>query len=98
MLYHGIMPEEEINMSTTDSVPGEDRAIIRSEVAWTSASTLKEAHASLKTWAREHEYDAVVGLRFTVRPDIYGSGRAGTVDIHTDARWIAYGTCISYRR
>ena len=91
------MPEE-INMSTTDRVPGDDRAIARSEVAWAPASTLKEAHAALKIWACEHEYDAVVGLRFTVRPDVYGSGRAGTMDIRTDARWIAYGTCISYQR
>lgn len=92
------MSEEQTKMSTTDSVPGEDRAITRSEVAWASASTLKEAYAALKTWAREHEYDAVVAVRFTARPDVYGSGRAGTVDIHTDATWIAYGTCISYRR
>lgn len=92
------MPEEEIKMSTTDSVPDEDRAITRSDVAWASASALKEAYAALKTWAREHKYDAVVGVRFTVRPEVYGSGHAGTVDIHTDAKWIAYGTCISYRR
>ena len=93
-----LMSEEEIKMSTTDSIPGEDRAMTRSEVAWASAPTLKEAHSALKTWAREHEYDAIVGIRFTVRPDVSGRGRAGTVDIHTDARWIAYGTCISYRR
>ena len=93
-----LMSEEEIKMSTTDSIPGEDRAVTRCEVAWASASTLKEAHSALKTWVREHEYDAIIGIRFTVRPDVSGGGRAGTVDIHTDARWIAYGTCISYRR
>ena len=92
------MPEEEVKMSTTDSVPGEDRLIARSEVAWASASTLKEAHAALKTWALEHEYDAIVGVRFTARPDVSGSGREGGMVIHTDAKWIAYGTCISYLR
>jgi len=83
-------------MSATESILGEDRAVTRCEVAWASASTStsKEARSALKTWARKHEYDAVIGTRFTVRPDISGRGRAGTVDMHADARWIAYGPAL----
>ena len=81
-------------MSATESIPGEGRAVTRCQVAWASASTLKEAHSALKTWAREHEYDALIEVRFTVRPDVSGRGRAGPVDIRTDARWMAYGTAL----
>lgn len=88
------MPSQEVAMSTTDSIPGDGRAIAHSTVAWsTTQSNTLDAYNSLRKWARDNGWDAVVGLRFVWTPDISGMG-GGT---STSERWLAYGTCISYK-
>jgi hypothetical protein len=89
--YHGTMLRLEIKMSTTDNIPDEHYVINRSEVAWVSGSTLKEAYFKLKEWAEQNEYDAVVGLRFVAVP------HDNTDETHANAEWTAYGTCIGYQ-
>jgi len=83
------MPQE-IKVSTTDSIPGERRTATESRVAWSeSVTTVRHAYDSLIKWARDNNYDAIVGFRLVTEPYGEGSGL-------TDMQYTAYGTCIAY--
>lgn len=85
-------------MCTTDSIPGEHRAVTRCEVAWVdSAPNMKSARESLGELASENHYDAVVGVRFLAVPDVHGKDViVGSGSIRTKVSWAAYGTCVAY--
>ena len=64
------MPEQKIRMVTTDSIPGEHRAVTDCTVAWGAGEDILKAYESLKKWARESNYQDIVGIRFVVTQDV----------------------------
>jgi uncharacterized protein YbjQ (UPF0145 family) len=63
------MASEDIYMSTTETIPHQRNKIVtKSEVTWSfHAQSITSAYNFLEKWAREHDYDAVVGVRCIVR-------------------------------
>jgi hypothetical protein len=53
-------------MSTTDVIPQyPNKVVSKSEVTWChSADSISRAYYGLETWARDHSYNALVGVRF----------------------------------
>lgn len=94
------MPEREIETSTTDTIPGDNRSVTRSAVGWYyGCDSPNEAYEKLLKWARDNNFDAIVGLRFTSVPDVaMGNAGHGYASVGTNFKWTAYGTCISYQR
>jgi len=104
--------DKPIFLSTTDTVPAlAGRAVIRSDVAWSAgAETMQAAHVSLTAWARGNGFDAIVGLRFEIVPNVTGkiqtalSGPLGNNTFTNTSGWTstgftfyAYGTAIQYQ-
>src|SRR5690242_19411386 len=97
-------------MSTTDSVPmHSDRKVVRSGLAWAhSYDSLSDADEAMADWARENDYDALVGIRYEIVPVVSGTitsdtqhGRANewaevTGRTSTDVSITIYGTAIAW--
>lgn len=89
------MARRVIKVSTTDSIPEDRRAITRSEVAWIEgAADVEEAYRDLQKWARDNDYDAIVGFRLIAAPDVKTHH---SVYVGTAITFTAYGTCIAYQ-
>ena len=62
-------------------------------MTWSSGGDVEEAVETLKDWASEHEYDAVVGIRLEsvvdVNADILGR-------VESNVYFVAYGTAIAF--
>ena len=92
------MRTPEIRFSTTESIPGEHRTVTRSEVAWIEgAESVKAAYSSLEKWARDNNYEAIVGFRLIAVPYVESSMRGlGNEQVYTSFAFTSYGTCIAY--
>jgi hypothetical protein len=99
-----------IHMSTTDSVPmHSDRKVVRSGLAWAHGNgSMADADDALSEWAREHGYDAFIGIRYEIVPLVSGSvtsdTRRGSAnewaevsgETSTDVSVTIYGTAIEW--
>jgi len=83
-----------IRTSTTETVPGLDYEVGRRILTWSSGADVEEAVETLKDWASEHGYDAVVGIRLESVVDV-SANIVGRVE--SNVYWVAYGTAIAFR-
>jgi uncharacterized protein YbjQ (UPF0145 family) len=82
--------QKHISFSTADTIPGEHRTASSSSLTWSNqCASIREAYDELAKWARDHDYDAVVGVRF-VQTESYQAGYGN------QWRWVAYGTAIAW--
>lgn len=97
-----------IPLSTTDTIPYETGAlVINSMLTWVVGNkSVGDAEVALADWARKHNWDAIVGVRFLVVPDVAGKisteGQFGMYSIvsgttSTTTKYAAYGTAIRWK-
>ena len=81
------MANETIYWSTTDTIPDfSNKLVTKSEVTWAhNPQSIMAAYNGLEAWARNHGYNALIGVRFMVCP-----GPGGGIEF-----W-AYGTAVAW--
>jgi uncharacterized protein YbjQ (UPF0145 family) len=73
-------------MSTTDTIPNyPNKMVTKSEVTWAYSTTITGAYNYLEKWAREHSYDAIVGVQFAT-----GAKSDG------ELQYVIYGTAVTW--
>ena len=76
-------------MTTSDALPrgtpSGDRVVKEIGIGWGSGQTVAEAEQSLRDWAADNNFNAVVGVAFTY----YGT-------TPFNQHWLAYGTAIMW--
>jgi uncharacterized protein YbjQ (UPF0145 family) len=87
------MPQTTIRTSTTEAIPGETRAAKEGKVISGTGKHEAEALRALCDSAIKNNFEAIVGVRLAVVPDVRSepSGRIWTTTI-----CVAYGTAVSY--
>jgi uncharacterized protein YbjQ (UPF0145 family) len=88
-------PKKHISISTTDTIPGETRAVDFGSIIWKESDTLKDAIDSLQDICRKYDYDAIVGLK--IFPEAFQMSAAGAYHDTTHYRYLAYATCVKYK-
>jgi hypothetical protein len=66
------MASENIYMSTTSTIPNfPNKMVTKSEVTWVQSTKLMSAYNYLEKWLKERDYDAIVGVQFSMcaKPD-----------------------------
>jgi hypothetical protein len=91
----------DIPITTTDTLPrslGGDREIQRMKLVKLSFfEKMADAEDKLKEWVQVNDYNAVVGVRFLVAPDVYARGQSmGSSQVSTEFKYIIYGTAIAW--
>jgi hypothetical protein len=91
----------DIPVTTADTLPpafGGNREVKRMHlIKCFNYSTPEKAEESLKEWVRVNGYNAVIGMRFQIYPDVSApSVMQGSATIRTEFRCIAYGTAIGW--
>jgi hypothetical protein len=90
-MSHPVIP-----MSTTDALPqglpqGQviNRATILTSRGHPNPGSARDA---LAEWARQNNFDAVVGVRLVAIPEV-----VAPEEITTEVKWAAYGTAIGWQ-
>ena len=83
-----------MQMSTTDTIPGETREVRESMLTWSCRqASIQEAQDDLAKWMKSGGWDACVGVRFETHPNTeYADSFLGRGDL----RWTVYGTAVKY--
>jgi hypothetical protein len=92
------MSEKEVRVVSTEVVPGENRPIVASTVIWSGKHPeIMDAVKSLQKYARENNWDDIVGMRIMPTQGIYN---AGGYDVNSFPgliiSYIVYGTYVRY--
>jgi len=74
-------------MSTTDTIPHHgNKMVTKSEVTWFhSTASIARAYNGLESWARDHGYNALVGVKFVLCTTPNG-----------EIEYLAYGTAVAW--
>jgi hypothetical protein len=76
---------------TVDCIPEDfrDRKVKNMVTQWHMGDSIKEAVGGLLGWAKEREYDGVIGLKIEPVVSTHGS-------LNSMREWLAYGTLIKF--
>jgi uncharacterized protein YbjQ (UPF0145 family) len=85
-----------MQMSTTDTIPGEQRAARESMLTWSGGhKSIQEAYDGLEKWMKSGGWHACVGVRFEAHPkEDYSVVFTGTD--RAWLRWTVYGTAVKF--
>ena len=65
---------------------------------WNQGSSVSEAFTRLEKWAKENNYDGIIGLRFAVGTRVAEELlQIGGTAVTSTVMWLAYGTLVKFK-